>query len=140
MIEVTDQLRIPRDEVAFQFVRSRGPGGQNVNKVATKAVLRWDVTRSPSLPADVRARFLERHATRINAAGELVLACGRFRSQTRNADACLDLLRELVAEVAAPPTERVPTRTPARAKRRRLEDKRRHAQTKQLRKTRTDEE
>jgi ribosome-associated protein len=121
-------------------VRSSGPGGQNVNKVATKAVLRWDVAKSPSLPADVRARFLERHATRINAAGELVLACGRFRSQARNAEACLDLLRELLAEVAEPPAERVPTRTPARAKRRRLEDKRRHATTKQRRRARPDED
>jgi ribosome-associated protein len=140
MIEVTDQLRIPRDEIAFQYVRSSGPGGQNVNKVATKAVLRWDVTKSPSLPADVRARFLERHATRINTAGELVLSCGRFRSQARNAEACLDLLRQLVAEVATPPPERVPTKTPARAKRRRLQDKHRHAAIKQRRQARPDED
>jgi ribosome-associated protein len=140
VIEITDTIRIPRDEVEFQYVRSSGPGGQNVNKVATKAVLRWDVTRSPSLPPAVKARFLERHATRVNDAGELVLSSGRFRSQARNAEACLDLLRELVAAVVSPPPERVPTKTPKRAKRRRLEDKRRRAATKQRRQSRADED
>jgi ribosome-associated protein len=133
VIVITDKIQVPRDELKLQYVRSGGPGGQNVNKVATKAVLHWDVTRSPSLPAGVKARFLERHATRINAAGELVISSGRFRSQARNAEACIDLLRELVAEVVSPPAERVPTGTPARARRRRLEDKRRHATAKRQR-------
>ena len=133
MLVVNDHVQIPSDELSFKYVRSRGPGGQNVNKVATKAVLRWAVTSNTSLPEEVRARFLERHSNRINAAGELVLSCDQYRSQARNAEACLERLRELVVEVVDPPPKRKPTRPSAGLKRRRLADKRRQSAKKQLR-------
>jgi len=135
MLEIDDTISIPLEELSFQYVRSGGPGGQNVNKVATKAVLRWQVTTSPSLPEPVRARFLERHANRVNADGELVLSSDRYRSQARNAADCLDRLRELVAEVVDAPAERKPTKPSRRAKRRRLDEKRRQGDKKSLRKS-----
>lgn len=134
MLVINPQINVPLSELDFQYVRSSGPGGQNVNKVATKAVLRWDVTGSPGLPDEVRERFLEQHANRINAEGVLVLACDRHRTQSRNAEDCLERLRELIAEVAEPPKERRPTRAPAGVDRRRLEEKRRRSEKKQLRK------
>jgi ribosome-associated protein len=135
MIEVGDRIRIPEDELEFQYVRSSGPGGQNVNKVATKAVLRWAVASSPSLPEPVRARFMERHANRINAEGELVISCDSSRSQSQNAAECLDRLRELIAEVADPPRPRKRTRPSPGAKRRRLANKRRQADKKKQRRS-----
>ena len=132
-LAIDDRLEIPLDEFDFQYVRSSGPGGQNVNKVATKAVLRWPVTVSPSLPEPVRDRFLERHGNRVNAEGELVLSCDSHRSQTRNAEACLERLRELILEVLTPPAKRKKTRPSFRAKRRRLEAKRRRGSVKKLR-------
>jgi len=130
---VIDDITIPMSELELQYVRSRGPGGQNVNKVATKAVLRWNVTDSPSLPDTVRRRFLELHANRINKEVELVLSSDRFRSQSRNSEDCLDRLRELVAEAIPEPVIRKKRKPSKGAKRRRLEDKRRQSQKKRNR-------
>lgn len=135
MLEVDDRIRIPLDELDFQYVRSSGPGGQNVNKVATKAVLRWAVGDSTSLPGPVRARFMERHANRINAEGELVISCDNTRSQAQNTATCLERLRELIAEVVDPPRPRKPTRPSLGAKRRRLANKRRLADKKKKRRS-----
>jgi ribosome-associated protein len=101
MLEVHPHLRIPETEFVWSYVRSGGPGGQNVNKVASKAVLRWDVASSPSLPADVKARLRAREANRITAEGELVLTSQRYRDQERNRQDCLDKLREMIARAAA---------------------------------------
>jgi ribosome-associated protein len=140
MLSVTNQIQIPLTELDFQYVRSSGPGGQNVNKVATKAVLRWDVTTSPSLSEEVRMRFLERYGGRVNTEGVLVISSDRHRSQSRNADDCLDRLRELLLEVAEPPKPRRPTRPSAGVRRRRLADKRRVAVKKQTRRIVHDDE
>jgi ribosome-associated protein len=101
MLEINAHLRIPDEEFEWSYVRSGGPGGQNVNKVASKAVLRWNVAGSPSLPADVKARLRAGQANRITAAGELVLTSQRYRDQERNRQDCLDKLREMVARAAA---------------------------------------
>ena len=135
---VRDDLVIPRDEFRFSFVRSSGPGGQHVNKVNTKAVLHWDVTGSPSLPQDVRDRFVARFARRVNAEGELVLSSQRYRDQSRNVQDCLAKLRELILAVATPPTPRKKTRPPRQAKEARLRQKRATAAKKQLRRPPTD--
>lgn len=123
-IRINSRIAIPRHEVSFAFVRSSGPGGQNVNKVATKAVLRWSVVRSPSISEAVRARMLVRYARRINDRGELVLASQRYRDQSRNIDDCLAKLRELVLAVATAPRARKKTVPPKAAKESRLRDKR----------------
>ena len=84
MLHVTHRLQIPESEFAWSFVRASGPGGQNVNKVASKAVLRWDVAHSPSLPEEVKARLRTLQRRRITGEGELVLSSQRYRDQDRN--------------------------------------------------------
>ena len=95
-IIVTSQVSIAAGELKFTFVRSTGPGGQNVNKVNSKAVLDWNVRQSKSLPEDVKERFLGRYARRISRAGRLVLSSDRHREQARNVADCRRKLRELV--------------------------------------------
>jgi len=130
---INDRIRIHRDELQFTFVRSSGPGGQNVNKLNTKAVLRWNVAASTSLDPAVRQRFLVRYRRRIAADGSLVLTSQRFRDQSRNFADCLEKLRAMVAEVAAPPRPRKPTRPSRASVERRLERKREQSQRKQRR-------
>jgi ribosome-associated protein len=130
------KIRIPRDELRFSFVRSSGPGGQNVNKVNSKAVLHWEIGASPSLPGDVRARFLAKFRRRISEDGRLVLASQRYRDQHRNVSDCLEKLRAMVAAVAVPPTQRQRSRPPRAATERRLREKRDRSTTKQRRRER----
>ena len=131
MLAVNSRLKIPLKEFQFTFARSGGPGGQNVNKLNTKATLRWRVTTSPSLPEPVRQRFLRRYRRRITTEGELVMHSQRFRDAGRNVADCLEKLRAMLAEVAAPPKPRRPTRPTRASQRRRLEEKRKLSQKKQ---------
>jgi ribosome-associated protein len=116
--------RLPHRELRFEFARSSGPGGQNVNKLETKAVLRWDVSASRALPAALLGRFRTRFARRIHADGVLVLASQRHRTRERNVADCLAKLEAMLAEVATPPKPRKPTRPGRAARERRLAEKR----------------
>jgi ribosome-associated protein len=136
---VTQQLRIPLGEFSFTFARSGGPGGQNVNKVNSKAVLRWRVYESPSLDERVRARFVEQNRHRIAESGDLILTSQRFRDQPKNIDDCYEKLRELLARAAAQPKRRRPTKPTAGSRRRRLSDKRQRSASKQLRRRPADD-
>jgi len=127
------RLRVPARELTIRFVRSSGAGGQNVNKVSTKAVLRWPVLASRALPADVRTRFAERFATRITVNGELVLTSDRHRDQGRNVADCLAKLDAMLDAVATPPRPRRKTRPSRGAVERRLDDKHANAAKKRLR-------
>src|SRR5690348_4094343 len=98
MLDVNDRIHIPDDEFHWAFARSGGPGGQNVNKVASKAVLHWNVAASPSLPPDVKERFRAQQHRRINAEGELVLSSERYRDQPRNVEDCLEKLRSMIVQ------------------------------------------
>jgi len=133
MLRVNERIAIPLRELELSFARSGGPGGQNVNKVASKVTLRWDVAHSPSLPADVRDRFLQRYANRVTAGGELVLVSSRTREQHRNIEDCYAKLREMLAAVARPQRKRKPTRPGRAATERRLKQKRSQAQRKRER-------
>ncbi len=133
MLIVNSRLQIPLSEFEFTYARSSGPGGQNVNKVNSKALLRWPVRQSPSLTAEVRARFLQRFASRLTNEGELLISSQRYRDQGRNAEDCLEKLRVMVAEVAVRPVTRRKTRPTKASKERRLEGKREAASKKQLR-------
>lgn len=124
MIVAGENLKVPMREIELRYTRSSGPGGQNVNKVNSKAVLRWPVATSPSLPEDVRRRFLARFERRITTGGELVIASDRFRDRTRNAKDCLERLREMLASVAVAPRARRPSRPKRAAVERRLQEKR----------------
>jgi ribosome-associated protein len=133
MLEINDHIRIPEEEFSWSFVRSGGPGGQNVNKVSSKAVLRWNVGASPSLPDDVKARFLAGQHRRITGAGDLVLTSQRYRDQDRNRQDCLEKLRDLVLRATVVPRARK-KKKPSRASReRRLAEKRHRAATKTTR-------
>jgi ribosome-associated protein len=133
-IRINAQIAIPRSELRFSFVRSSGPGGQNVNKVASKAVLRWAVARSGSIPDHVRARFVGKFRRRINDRGELVIASQRYRDQARNVEDCLNKLRELVLTAATLPKPRKKSKVPKAAREARLQQKRIAAAKKQQRK------
>ncbi|MGK5081797.1 alternative ribosome rescue aminoacyl-tRNA hydrolase ArfB [Bdellovibrionota bacterium FG-1] len=127
------KFKIPLAELECDYARSSGPGGQNVNKVNSKCILRWAVASSPSLPADVRRRFVERFANRITHEGDLVLMSDRFRDQKRNFEDCVDKAQTMLDAVAVPPKKRVKTKPTKGSKRRRLEEKTANSQKKALR-------
>lgn len=133
MLIVNRRLRIPMREFSFRFARSGGPGGQRLNKASTKATLRWDVSRSPSLPEDVRGRLLARFRRRITREGELLLSSQRFRDQGRNVADCLEKLRAMIGEVAAPPKKRKSTKPTKASQERRLKEKQGQTKKKRLR-------
>jgi ribosome-associated protein len=133
MIDITPTISIPEDELQFQFKLASGPGGQNVNKVATAAELRFDVARSPSLPEAVRARLLILAGSRVTQDGELLITARRFRSQERNRQDAIDRLIALIRKAAEPPKPRLKTRPSRAARERRLEEKRRLGEKKQTR-------
>ena len=130
MLEVNHRIHIPESEFQWSFVRSGGPGGQNVNKVASKAVLHWDLGASPSLPQVVKTRLANLNRRRVTTEGVLVLTSQRYRDQDRNRQDCLDKLRELVLEAATLPKPRKPTKPTRGSQERRLQAKKRQSERK----------
>ena len=133
MLQVTPDIRIPDAELVERFVRSGGPGGQNVNKVSTAVELRFDVARSPSLPEAVRARLLGRRVRRLTDEGVLVLSAQRFRTQERNREDARERLGALIAAATVAPKKRIATKPTKGAKERRLGAKRERATVKRQR-------
>ncbi len=133
MLEVNEQIRIPEEEFSWSFVRSGGPGGQNVNKVASKAVLRWDLAASPSVPEEVKVRLRTLQRRRVTKEGELVLSSERFRDQDKNRHDCLEKLREMVLAATFVPKPRKKSRPTKGSRERRLKEKRHRAATKSQR-------
>jgi ribosome-associated protein len=139
VISVTPRISIDENELELFFVRSSGPGGQNVNKVATAVQLRFDVANSPSLPADVRARLMARAGTKLTREGVLILSARRFRTQERNRADAIERLVEMIRAAAAPPKRRKKTKPTRASKTQRVEQKRRRSSTKRLRGRPTEE-
>ena len=133
MIHVTPTISIDESEIHQEFIRASGPGGQNVNKVATAVQLRFDVAGSPSLPDPVRERLMLLARKRINEEGVLIIEARRFRTQGANRLDAVDRLVELIREAAQEPQIRRKTRPTLGSKRRRLETKGLRAATKRLR-------
>jgi len=129
----TPEIAIPEGELEESFVRSSGPGGQNVNKLSTAVQLRFDVRRSRALPDPVAVRLMRLAGRRLTDEGILVLVAQRFRTQERNRADARERLAALVAEAAVPPTPRRPTRPTLASKKRRLEDKTKRGATKRMR-------
>ena len=133
MIPITDSLRLDEAEISESFIRASGPGGQNVNKVASAVQLRFDVRQSPSLPQPVRERLERLAGHRVSQEGVLVITAQRFRSQERNRADALQRLIALIARAATPPRPRRKTKPSAAARERRLTAKAQRARLKQQR-------
>ena len=133
MIHITRTITIDESEIQEYFVRASGPGGQNVNKVATTVQLRFDVANSRSLPEEVRKRLISLAGNRLTEDGILIIDARRFRTQGRNREDATDRLVELIRNAAQRPKIRRRTRPTLTSKIRRLESKRRSAESKRVR-------
>jgi ribosome-associated protein len=133
MIDVTPAIQLDESELAFEFLRSSGPGGQNVNKVETAVRLRWDARNSPALPPDVRGRLFTQAASRIGDDGVLVIVARAERTQEANRRAAVERLVDLIRRAAVPPRPRKKTKPTKASQERRLESKRRRSATKDAR-------
>jgi len=133
MLEINEQLKIPETCLRFRFVRSRGPGGQNVNKLNSCAQLTFDLTACPQLAPDVKKRLARLAGRRLTGRGTLLIESDRFREQFRNRQDARNRLRRLILDALQPPKPRRPTRPTAASVRRRLDRKHRRARLKSLR-------
>ena len=138
MIEITPAITLDDQEIKIDFVRAAGPGGQNVNKVATAAQLRFDVHNSPALPADVRDRLVRLAGRRLTEEGVLIIEARRFRTQEQNRQDAIKRLAELIRRAAAKPKVRRRTQPTAAARERRLGAKRRRSEIKRRRRSNPD--
>jgi ribosome-associated protein len=134
VLRVTDAIAIPDEELTWAYARSGGPGGQNVNKVASKAVLRWDLAGSRSVPPEVKERLRAAHPSYVTAAGEFLVASEKSRDRERNRQDCLAKLAAMVRRAATPRKPRKTTKPTRASARRRLAEKRHRAERKAGRK------
>ncbi|MCZ4257997.1 alternative ribosome rescue aminoacyl-tRNA hydrolase ArfB [Sulfitobacter sp. G21635-S1] len=133
MLRITDTIAIQDWELTENFVRASGPGGQNVNKVATAVELRFEAATSPSLTGPVKARLRRLAGRRWTNEGALILQCDETRSQARNRDIARDRLAELIKKALTPPKRRIPTRPTLGSKKRRLKSKKVRGEVKAMR-------
>jgi ribosome-associated protein len=137
-IPITGSIAIDPSELDITYIRSPGPGGQNVNKVASAAQLRFDLAASPSLPEPLKARAAALAGSKLTTDGAIVITASRFRAQPMNRDDAIARLVALLAEAAVPPKPRRATRPTLASKHRRLDSKSKRSTTKRLRGTRPD--
>jgi ribosome-associated protein len=138
MIRIDDRISIDEWELEERFIRASGPGGQNVNKLATAVQLRFDARHSPSLPAQVRTRLERLAGRRLTREGVLVISAQRHRTQERNRQDALERLIALIQRAAVAPVPRRPTKPTAGARERRLQSKKHRGSIKDLRQVKSD--
>ncbi|MCI0684058.1 MAG: aminoacyl-tRNA hydrolase [Gemmataceae bacterium] len=126
-LEINHRLRIADEEFSWRFARSGGPGGQNVNKVASKATLLWDIARNVSVPEDVKQRLAALYPSYFTKDGLVQVTSQRHRQQDRNREDCVDKLRSLLAHALHVPRRRKKTKPTRGSKQRRLQDKKHRA-------------
>lgn len=128
------KLEIPEDELTFTFARSSGSGGQNVNKVNSKAILHWNIEENTSIPFEVKSRFIARYQNRISKDGFVVIASEEHRDQNKNVELCIQKLNAMLESVRVPPKKRRATKPTRGSKERRLQSKRVRSERKENRK------
>jgi len=133
MIEVTPSLKIDESEIQYDFIRSSGPGGQNVNKVASSVQLRFDVQNSPSLDLDVKERLIKLAGSRVTEDGILIIEAKRYRTQDQNRFDATQRLITWIQKALVKPKERKATRPSVTAKAARVGDKKKHGEIKRIR-------
>jgi len=134
MLKINEYLQIPLRELEFTYVRSSGPGGQNVNKTATKAEMRWDINATSAIYGIVRDRFLEQNKGKISGEGYFVLKSDKFRDQARNTSDCLEKLKKLLETAFKIPKKRKPTKPTRASVERRIGSKKKNSDKKSSRK------
>ncbi len=135
MLEITPTLQIPDTEFTWTFARSGGPGGQNVNKVASKAVLRWDIAACMLVPEEVKIRLALQQKRFFTQDGGIFIMSQRYRDQERNREDCLEKLRVMILQAMVVPKTRKKTRPSRGSKRARLQDKKHRSAAKQNRRS-----
>ena len=138
-LSINSRWQIPEAELELTFSRSSGPGGQNVNKVNSKATLRWNPRRNSTLPPECIDRFVNRYRSRLTTEGDLLIHSQRYRDQPKNIEDCLEKLRLMILEVEFAPKVRKPRKISKAAKARRLDSKRHTSAKKQSRSTPRDD-
>ncbi len=133
MIQITTSIKIEESELQYDFVRASGPGGQNVNKVASAVQLRFDIWNSPSLAQAVKERLVQIAGSRVSNEGILIIEANRYRTQEQNRQDAFQRLVRFIGLAARPPKQRKKTRPTRLSKERRLEGKRRRGEIKRLR-------
>lgn len=130
---------VPRSEVSFTFARSGGPGGQNVNKTESKAILHWNIVAARWVPDDVKSRFMESFGSRVNSDGDVVIHSDESRDRLQNEKSCLEKLTKMLRKVWIPPRKRIATKPTKASQRKRIESKRLRSDAKKARRAPSDE-